>query len=269
MATESATRRAPADELVDSRWRRMAAREARSEVATTEDVFALCQPARLFSGDVWFRQRRPDGLCFALGDVAGKGIGAAVFMAMIAEELEHRFARPEAPALTGLVAGLNTTLRREMPSNRFASLIVGHLDPNGRLRLVNAGHCPALVRRRDGAVETVFPTGPVLGILAEPSFGEAVLRLDRGEAVVLFSDGLLEATSPDGRELGLEGIAGTLAGTSANAAAGIAAALLTGLDAHLGGEPPHDDLSLIVVKRPQDGESGRGLRPLSGHRGSR
>lgn len=226
------------------------------ETPAGEDLFTHCRPARHFSGDVWFWHRDPDGLSFALGDVAGKGIAAAVFMAMIAEELEHRLAPPARLSLPAVVGGLNETLRREMPANRFASLVVGRLEAGGNLRLVNAGHCPALVRRSSGEVQAVHPTGPVLGVLAGARFEERSLHLGAGETAVLFSDGLLEASSGDGCELGLACIADVLEGAGRLDATGVAAALLAELEDHLAGEPAADDVTLLVVRRP-DGISDR------------
>lgn len=224
--------------------------DARVSSQLANDLFAVCRPARHFSGDVWFWHREREELWLALADVAGKGIGAAVFMAMIAEELERRLGSRARPRLPDLVADLNATLRREMPVNRFATLVVGHLDAAGTLRLVNAGHCPALVRRRSGAVEAIHSSGPVLGILPEARFDQATLHLAPGETTVLFSDGLLEATSADGRELGLERIARALGSDPAIDAAGVAASLLAELDTHLAGEAAGDDVSLLVLCRP-------------------
>ena len=117
------------------------------------DVHAISVPARTFTGDFWFTHRTDDRLWFALGDVAGKGLPAALVMAMIQEELEHRIASCARagcdPATT--MQRLHAFLKPLLPSNRFATAVIGWLRDDGALTLVNAGHCPPILLRSDGA----------------------------------------------------------------------------------------------------------------------
>src|SRR5207253_9420961 len=135
-------------------------------------VAAFSKPARTFTGDFYFTHRNGDRLWFALGDVAGKGLPAAVIMAMIQEELEHRItscasARCE-PSVT--MQRLHQFMRPLMPSNRFATIVIGSLHDDGTLTIANAGHCPPMIVRRDGTIEQIEPTGPVAGILPKSSW---------------------------------------------------------------------------------------------------
>ena len=104
---------------------------------------------RRFTGDFWFTHAAGDRLWFALGDVAGKGLPAAIVMAMIQEELEHRItscARAGCdPATT--MKRLDEFLKPLLPSNRFATAVIGWLDDDGSITLVNAGHCPPMIVR--------------------------------------------------------------------------------------------------------------------------
>ncbi|MBK5259956.1 MAG: serine/threonine-protein phosphatase [Thermoanaerobaculia bacterium] len=176
--------------------------EARSPIL---DVHAISRPARGFTGDFYFTHRQGTRLWFALGDVAGKGINAAVVMAMIQEELERRItscARTECdPAAT--VTRLHEFLRPLLPSNRFATVIIGHLHDDGTLRIANGGHCPALIARSAGTVEQIGSTGPVAGLIAG-TWTSVRANLRKGDKLVLFSDGLVEGRSPDGEEFGLD-----------------------------------------------------------------
>ncbi|MFN2581561.1 MAG: PP2C family protein-serine/threonine phosphatase, partial [Candidatus Dormibacteria bacterium] len=121
------------------------------------DVHALSIPARTFTGDFYFTHRAVDRLCFAVGDVAGKGLPAALVMAMIQEELEHRIT---SCALAGCdptttMQRLHAFLRPLLPQNRFATVVIGWLCEDGTLVLVNGGHCPPLIARAGSGIERV------------------------------------------------------------------------------------------------------------------
>src|SRR3954451_9131191 len=172
--------------------------------STRFDVAAFSKPARLFTGDFYFTHRAHNRLWFALGDVAGKGLPAAVIMAMIQEELEQRIescASAECdPSVT--MQRLHLFMRPLMPINRFATIVIGSLHDDGTLTIANAGHCPPLIVRRDGSMERIDSTGPVAGILPKSSWTSATMQLEPGDAIFLFSDGLLEAASESGEEFG-------------------------------------------------------------------
>ncbi len=173
--------------------------------STTLDVHAISRPARGFTGDFYFTHRQGSRVWFALGDVAGKGINAAVVMAMIQEELERRItscARTECdPAAT--LTRLHEFLRPLLPSNRFATVIIGHLKDDGTLRLANGGHCPALIVRASGRVDQIGSTGPVAGMIAG-RWASVRAQLSKGDALVLYSDGLVEGRASDGEEFGVD-----------------------------------------------------------------
>ena len=173
----------------------------------TSRVDAFSRPARTFTGDFYFAHRTADGVWFALGDVAGKGLPAAIVMAMIQEELEQRIVSCSItacdPART--MQRLHDFLLPLMPANRFATSVIGHLDDDGTLLLANAGHCPPLVVRGDGSIEEIASTGPILGILRDPSWRSYRGMLDEGEALVLYSDGVTESAGIDD-DLGVCGL---------------------------------------------------------------
>ncbi|HET7711252.1 MAG TPA: PP2C family protein-serine/threonine phosphatase, partial [Thermoanaerobaculia bacterium] len=155
---------------------------------TTFDVAAVSRAARGFTGDFYRTHRYGDRLWFAIGDVAGKGLPAAVVMAMIQEELEHRLAACAItrcdPAAT--MERLHAYLRPLLPRNRFATAVIGHLQDNGTLMLASAGHCPPLIVRADRSVELLSPTGPVIGLLQDAGWTSTTTRLEGGDALVLY-----------------------------------------------------------------------------------
>jgi phosphoserine phosphatase RsbU/P len=227
--------------------------------AHTLDVHAISIPALVFTGDFYATHRYDDRLWFALGDVAGHGISAAVVMAMIQEELENRIrscaiTRCDPSATMGR---LHEFLRPLLPQNRFATTVIGHLLDDGTLRIANAGHCPPLILHRDGSLESIASTGPVIGMLSEARWSSATTRLEPGETLVLYSDGLVEARSADGEEFGIGELkrilsvsAGPLPGTrpSRGSAATLAASILEAVKRHTDGAR-QDDLTLVIVRR--------------------
>lgn len=215
---------------------------------TPYDVHAISIPARTFTGDFWFTHRTNDRLWFALGDVSGKGLPAALVMAMIQEELERRIASCARagcdPATT--MQRLHGFLKPLLPSNRFATAVIGWLRDDGAMTLVNAGHCPPIVLRSDGAVEEIAATGPVVGIIPSSRWTSTTITLAPGDHLVLFSDGVTEAASPDGEEFGTEGILRALPILSC--ARGVASAIHAAVSDHAGGAR-YDDLTLLVIGR--------------------
>jgi sigma-B regulation protein RsbU (phosphoserine phosphatase) len=210
-------------------------------------VHAISIPSRTFTGDFWFTRRTADRLWFALGDVAGKGLPAALVMAMIQEELEQRIhscARAGCdPATT--MSRLHEFLRPLLPSNRFATATIGWLRDDGTLQIVNGGHCPPLVLRADGRIEAIDSTGPVVGVLDNSRWRSATLTLGGGDKLLLYSDGVVEASSPAGEEFGQQGIERVLADSPASAR-GVATALAEAVKLHANGAR-EDDLTVLVI----------------------
>lgn len=204
---------------------------------STTHVHAVSRPARTFTGDFYFTHRHEQRLWIAVGDVAGKGLPAAIVMAMIQEELEQRIASCASaecdPARTA--TRLHEFLAPLLPSNRFATAALGWLDDDGSLTIVNAGHPPPIIIRRNGTIEEIGSTGPVLGVLPNPQWQSVKHQLDEGDALVLYSDGVSEAVV-DGVELGVCGLRRLLARSTSPQA------LLADLETV-------DDVTLVVLRR--------------------
>jgi sigma-B regulation protein RsbU (phosphoserine phosphatase) len=212
-------------------------------LASIADIHAVSRPARTFTGDFWFTYRHEDRIWFAVGDVAGKGLNAALVMAMIQEELEHRItscASAKCDPSTTMVR-LHTFLRPLLPGNKFATAVIGWLRADGTLTVTNAGHCPPLVVRTNGTIEEIDSTGPVAGILPSPRWSSKSMHLERGDAIVLYSDGLTESQVDDD-ELGVSGLRHALSGRhrSARDLATRALAAARGVE---------DDLTVVVLRR--------------------
>jgi sigma-B regulation protein RsbU (phosphoserine phosphatase) len=211
------------------------------------DFHAISLPAKTFTGDFWFTHAAGDRLWFALGDVAGKGLPAAIVMAMIQEELEHRIlscARAGCdPATT--MKRLDEFLKPLLPSNRFATAVIGWLDDDGSITLVNAGHCPPMIVRDDGSVEEIGSTGPAVGIVPGARWRSTTLTLKPGELLVLYSDGVIESPSANGDDFGTEGILRSLPASSC--ARAVASAIADAATRHAGAAAQYDDLTVMVI----------------------
>lgn len=211
------------------------------------EVHAFSRPALRVGGDLYHAVLRGDGaLALALGDISGKGMSAALLMAVIQGLLEllHDLGQP----LSGLLPLLDGQLRRHNPGNRFLTVAVAFLQEDGSVEVANAGHCPVAVLRSGGEIELVQPHGPILGVLPRAVWGSERLALRPGDALAFYSDGILESTDPEGNELGLEGITAALRPLAGSAPAEIAEGLLHAAEAHRRGAEAQDDVTLLVAR---------------------
>ncbi|MGK2858510.1 MAG: PP2C family protein-serine/threonine phosphatase [Thermoanaerobaculia bacterium] len=223
---------------------------AESKTRAHYETHAVSVPARSFTGDFYSAMRARDGgLVFALGDVAGKGLDAAVMMAMLQEQLEHMVTARCDPRVADLIAAIDEVASEEMPSNKFATLVVGRFCSEGFVRMVNAGHTPPVILRADGALETIGSTGPVVGLIRGAAWRMHDAMLAPGDSLVLYSDGVTEAESPEGQELGVEGVHLALLGREDEDSASLARHLFDATERHRAGAPPSDDTTVMVVKR--------------------
>ena len=220
--------------------------EPSRQVRSGRDIHAFSAPAGAFTGDLYFIEERHDGVWFAVGDVSGKGLDSAIFMKMVHEELDYRVKREDL-SVTCLVSCIHDLLSVELPANKFVSLVAGHLGVDGRLELVNAGHTSPLVVRSDGSIEIITSTGPVAGILPGARWCSRDLHLGRGEALILYSDGVTEANSPAGEELELTGLEQIVTMIPKDSATGIVNGIRAGVDAHRAGRPADDDVTIVAI----------------------
>ncbi|HJT16983.1 MAG TPA: PP2C family protein-serine/threonine phosphatase [Thermoanaerobaculia bacterium] len=225
---------------VESRVKQLALfRAGRLKPAAPLDVHAISIPFTAFTGDFYSVHRADDRLWFALGDVAGKGLSAAIVMAMIQEELERTTC--DDPAAN--MMRLHTFLRPVLTRNRFATAVIGFVRDDGTVVIANGGHCPPLIMRASGKVEQVTSTGPVIGVLSTSQWRTFQTTLAQGDALVLYTDGVIETRSQNGDEFGVQRLENALGGESAEQ---IARNVVNAVDGHGKRE---DDLTLLVIRR--------------------
>ncbi|HQG90308.1 MAG TPA: PP2C family protein-serine/threonine phosphatase [Acidobacteriota bacterium] len=237
------------DELAVGRAVQMALLPDRAPEIPGWDVWLYTRPANDVGGDlVDYLDVGGGRTGLALGDVAGKGLGAALLMSKLQATL--RALAPGARDLAGLGGQVNRIFCRDGLPNRFATLLYLELAAGGGgpVRLLNAGHLPPLAIRAAG-VDTLAPVAAPLGVLIDETFTEQTIDLAPGELLLAYSDGLTEAHNihnelyDDARLLAL---APKLHGLSAEAAG---RRLLADVDRFAGEARARDDLSLILIRR--------------------
>jgi sigma-B regulation protein RsbU (phosphoserine phosphatase) len=214
------------------------------------DVHGACFPAAAAGGDYFDYLPWSDGrLGVVIGDVTGHGLGPALLM-MATRAYLRAFAQTQTNI--GQVLTLaNRALADDVSEGRFVTLLLAQLERSGRLlRYASAGHCAGYVLDPSGAVRSIlYSTGLPLGIRADGDFAVAPeVRLDVGEMVVLWTDGIVEALSPSGEFFGEERALELVNAHSTRPAREIVAALCGGVRSFLQGQPPQDDMTAIVLK---------------------
>jgi phosphoserine phosphatase RsbU/P len=217
------------------------------------EAFGLTKPANTVGGDFYDILPQADGtVLVALGDVAGKASPAALLMALLLAIL--RTLVDEGLPLPALVQRLNLQVCRHAPASRFITLFLASFNPStGRLEFVNAGQTPPLLRRQNGSIERLMSGGVALGMFEGSTYQAGELHMNPGDALLMYSDGMTEAESPDGRpfdEAGLERTLALYAGAyQKSAAAELGKAVFDAVERHRRDQRLQDDLTVLVLSR--------------------
>jgi serine phosphatase RsbU (regulator of sigma subunit) len=206
------------------------------------------EPAYQIGGDFYdFIWHDPAHLGLAVGDVAGKAISAALYMARVTSELRSRAAIARTPAR--LLRRVNQEIAQLGDDGMFATLVYCIYDLESRsLVFTNAGHCVPLLRRGD----RVFPLQaerahiPPLGVTPELDAGEARVQLQSGDMLIMVSDGILEARDGRGVEYGLSRLSRRIRSARGNAD-DVVKAILADLDAHAQDQAQGDDMTIVAM----------------------
>jgi sigma-B regulation protein RsbU (phosphoserine phosphatase) len=209
-----------------------------------------CLFARTVGGDLYdwvpLGERRL-GVC--VGDVSGKGVPAALYMAKAISEFRSLVPSHDSPS--SLLEALNARLTSTQGQGIFVTLLYLILDLDSKIiSLSNAGHEPPyLYRQRAGKGEWFRKGGaPPLGLFAETCYSEEKIPMEEGDFLVLVSDGVRELRSPRGEEFGYEGMEKALDSFSRNSAGGVVQHLFQAMDEFSRKIPAHDDRTVLCLK---------------------
>ena len=216
------------------------------------DFYAYYESAQEVGGDYYdFIPLPQQRLAVLLGDVAGKGVAAALVMVKFSVEVRARLLTE--PELAAAVTQLNALMNQSSLSDRFVTLIAAVLDPASHtVTLVNAGHpSPLLFRRAGGAVEEVVPAavaGPPVGIGVGHVYRCCQVPLQPGDGLILFSDGVTDAMNPLGRRFRANGVRTVLQGGHKSARE-TGERLIQTVKQHAAGCRQNDDITLVCFGR--------------------
>jgi phosphoserine phosphatase RsbU/P len=212
--------------------------------------YSLCGanfPCRTVGGDYFDFEMDNGDLLFALGDVSGKGTGAAMLMTMLRASVRAHWTET---SLSLAVERINRTVAQNVPANKYVTFFMGRLEPQtGRLTYVNAGHNPPMLIRSSGEPETLVEGGMVLGLFDSAPFEQGVTELGPQDSLIVFSDGVTETWNADDEEYGEGRLVDLLTGLRDRDAPGLQAAILDAIEAFAPGVKATDDRTLIVLKR--------------------
>lgn len=213
------------------------------------EIFGWNRSARQIGGDYFdFLSIAENHLGLVIADVSGKGMPAALLVSTLHSALRLLIDRHEFDS--AFLERLNHHILDSSASNKFITLFLGDLDlATGELLYLNAGHNPALLVRRDGGVETFRPGGLPLGILPGATYKAESARLDSGDMLCLYSDGITECYSPQDEEFSIGRLGELLSANRHAALPEVVAAIDEATTRFAAGLPQGDDQTVVVLRR--------------------
>ena len=212
------------------------------------EIKGVSVPAREVGGDFFNYFEMPGGqIALLVGDVSGKGVGAALLMANIQASLRTRLALGQ--DLSALAREIDYDIEANSPGPVYATLFVGILDPATRqLRYVNAGHHPQYVLHPQGGLEKMSSTGLPVGLYAGHGFREQQIQLSAGDLLFFYTDGCVEAENEAGDMFGAERLESLLLSAATAGTDDVLARVETAVTAFRGSCELFDDATTMAVK---------------------
>jgi serine phosphatase RsbU (regulator of sigma subunit)/HAMP domain-containing protein len=213
------------------------------------DIYAMLEPAKEVGGDLFdFFFLDDDHLCFTIGDVSGKGMPASLFMVVTKIMVKTKATKGLTPEK--VLDRVNQDISMDNPSLLFVTLFFGILNiRTGELQFANGGHNPPLIIRSNGDIGMMESTGGIaLGVMEDFLYGSKTVALQRGDLIVLYSDGVTEAMNrmqelySDKRLIALMR---TLKDRSVDE---IIRGIIESVDGFCKGEPRSDDITLMAIR---------------------
>jgi phosphoserine phosphatase RsbU/P len=204
------------------------------------------EPAGPLSGDYCDLVSTDTGdLYFLIGDVSGKGVAASLLMSRL-----HAIFRSLIGAgldVSQLVERANQIFTETTMRPYYATLVCGKAAANGEVDICNAGHCPPLLLQ-NGSVSSIAATGLPVGMFGQESYGVARVKLEKGDRLILYTDGLSEARDRTDVEYGKDRLPAFLGGCHALPAKALVGKLLSDVQEFSSSERTTDDLTLMAIE---------------------
>jgi len=212
------------------------------------NIWLYTKPANDVGGDlIDFLKLSEDKVCISVGDVAGKGLSAALLMAKLQSTI--RAIVPDYNSLMELGEKINRIFCRDSLPKLFASLVYIELDiTSGKIKILNAGHLPPILIRSSG-MEKLKITSPALGLIPDAIFNEQTAVIHAEEYLIIYSDGLTEAQNEEGNFYGEKKLLELLSRNSNLSSENLGEKMLAEISAFIGKAKTHDDLTIAIIKR--------------------
>jgi Serine phosphatase RsbU, regulator of sigma subunit len=185
-----------------------------------------------------------DDLYFILGDVSGKGMAASLLMSSL-HAIFHTLI-PSGLDLGDLMSRANHLLVESSLANQFATLVCGRANDSGELEIVNAGHLPPILVK-NGVIGELTCAGLPLGMFLDTHFSSSRVQLNRGDSLVLFTDGVTETVNRDGTEFGSAGLFKAIEGNGWAEPGALIRKCLDHVNGHRGNSERSDDLTMLAL----------------------
>ena len=207
------------------------------------EIFAV----RHLPGDFFSVEETSEGLVIALGDIGGKGLAAGMWVTHLIGLIRTHTAANSDPE--AIVAGVNRDIARLSAVEPLSSLFVARLDSRSdMLDYCSAGHPPALLLHANGQLELLSDGGPVLGVVEKALFDRGSVQMDRGDLLLVCSDGILESFNEAEQEFGAMRLQTELRRAQGGTAESVLFSVLGAVQDFAAPQPLTDDMTLVVVK---------------------
>ena len=203
------------------------------------------QPAGIVSGDYVDLIPHDGELYFILGDVSGKGMAASILMSNL-HAMFHVLV-PLGLPVCDLVERANRLFAGSTLANQYATLVVGKINANGEVEMCNAGHLPPIIVGGEKSVE-LGASGLPLGMFSDSSFISSGVRLNPGETLLLFTDGVTEANDNDGTEFGTDRLRESINGSAVGNPTDLLQTCVNAVAAFRNGAARNDDVTMLALK---------------------
>jgi len=235
-------------ELEEGRAIQQALMPERSPKINGWDIWLFTRSANDVGGDLLdFIKLGDNKYGVAVGDVAGKGLSAALLMAKLQSTI--RALAYDLLSLVSLGNKLNKIFNRDSLPKIFASLIYAEISTGSNvIKFINAGHYPPIIIKKD-RTEQLKKDAPALGLIVDSRFTEQVVSLEINEFMVIYSDGLTEAQNESGEFYEEERLHKLMKNVTGRSSQQLGEFILSDVDLFIGKTPAHDDLTLAVLKR--------------------
>ena len=226
---------------------------------TEFSIHALLKPAREVGGDFYdFFFINQDEVCLVVGDVSGKGVPAALFMAVTKTMIKSRAMDDPSPA--SIVTRVNDEMSADNPSSMFVTLFIAFCNVRtGACRFTNAGHNPPYIKRASGDLECLDQRhGPIIGAMEGLAYKESQTSLSLGDQFLIFTDGVTEAMDTEGSLYSESRLEKLLNDSCFNTAQDLVDNTLASVETFATGAEQADDITLLALSLDEEpGQAGQ------------